>query len=125
MSLLSKGVTAIGSSIVSGVKSLASGVANIFTGGSKPTTGPIGNYAMSTNKVNTAPAPVPVSRYLPAANQAPKTGPVGNFAMSTGQVNRPVTVNISTPRVTPTVTASAISRAVSSSSTTARRGGGR
>jgi hypothetical protein len=107
MSLLSKGVSAIGSSIVSGVKSLASGVSNIFTGGSKPTT-------PST--------PIPISRYLPAANQAPKTGPIGNYAMSTGQVNKPVTVNISTQKVASTVTASTIARAVASTADIARRG---
>jgi hypothetical protein len=60
-----------------------------------------------------APAPIiPISRYLPMANQAQRPT-TSNFTYGSG--NPGVTVNVTTNKVTPTVTATTIAKAVNNS----------
>jgi hypothetical protein len=86
-------------------------------------------YGYGRAMAGVAPKPITMPKSAPSPTST-KTVLPSNLKSAPGPsqiaaAQRPITVNISTPRVTPTVTASAISRAVSSSSTTARRGGGR
>jgi hypothetical protein len=72
-----------------------------------------------------APAPIiPISRYLPMANQAQRA-PSSNFTYGSGnplyQTGQGVTVNVTTNKVTPTVTATTIANAVNKSVNTRSR----